>query len=330
MSRTSEKSRTGSALPTRTTGSCFPASISASCRASALHTNAGSCPGPVWLNGRARTTSGKRPSARSPRWSAPGASGSPASRGHGPAPRTSPYTTCPASRSAAAATGPAKPAMPVTKTRIAPSAALQALQVGAHHHLDQLAEGDARRPAEHAPRLGGVAHQAFDLGGAEQRRVLVHVLAPVEPERAEGDLHQLAHGVGLAGRHHVVVGPGLLQHAPHGVDVVAGEAPVAPRLQVPETELAAEPELHARGAVAHLARDELAAAAGGFVIEKYSRARVDIIALSVVHCDEVSVDLGDAVGAARVEGRSLALRRLAHLAEHLARAGLVEARPGRD
>src|SRR6266478_6655969 len=88
------------------------------------------------------TRSGKRPSASSPRWSAPGASGS-----------------------AAATAGPAKPAMPVTKTRIAPSAALQALQVGAHHHLDQLAEGDARRPAEHAPRLGGVAHQALDLGG---------------------------------------------------------------------------------------------------------------------------------------------------------------------
>src|SRR5207247_1632930 len=131
-----------------------------------------------------RTTSGKLPSARSPRWSAPGASGSPASRGHGPAPRTSPCTTCPAPRSAAATTGPAKPAMPVTKTRIAPSAALQALQVGAHHHLDQLAEGDARRPAEHAPRLGGVAHQALDLGGAEQRRVPVHVLAPL---RRRGD-----------------------------------------------------------------------------------------------------------------------------------------------
>src|SRR5207244_10394016 len=125
-----------------------------------------------------RTRSGKRPSARSPRWSAPGASGSPASRGHGPAPRTSPCTSCPASRSAAATTGPAKPTMPVTKTRIAPSAALEALEVGAHHHLDQLAERDAGRPAEDAAGLGGVAHQQLDLRRAEQRRILAHVLAP--------------------------------------------------------------------------------------------------------------------------------------------------------
>src|SRR5262249_39987084 len=43
--------------------------------------------------------------------------------------------------------------------------------------------------------------------------------------------------------------------------------------------------------------------------------------------DPVAEHLRDAVRAARMERRRLALRRLRHLAEHLARAGLVEATP---
>ena len=49
------------------------------------------------------------------------------------------------------------------------------------------------------------------------------------------------------------------------------------------------------------------------------------VALAVVHRDPVAVDLGDAVGAARVERRQLGLGRFADLAEHLRRARLVEA-----
>src|SRR5439155_19453 len=90
------------------------------------------------------------------------------------------------------------------------------------------------------------------------------------------------HGVGLAGRDHVVVGLGLLQHAPHGVHVVAGEAPVAARLEVPEAELALEAELHARGAVAHLPRDELAAAAGGVVHDETTYSRKERLLRPVV------------------------------------------------
>ena len=52
---------------------------------------------------------------------------------------------------------------------------------------------------------------------------------------------------------------------------------------------------------------------------------VQVVALAVVDRDPVPVDLGDAVGAARVERRRLGLRHLAHLAEHLRRARLVEA-----
>ena len=49
-------------------------------------------------------------------------------------------------------------------------------------------------------------------------------------------------------------------------------------------------------------------------------------ALAVVDGDEVPVGLGDAVRAAGIEGRRLALRRLARPSEHLRGGGLVEAR----
>ena len=89
----------------------------------------------------------------------------------------------------------------------------------------------------------------------------------------------------LAGRDHVVVRRGLLQHAPHGIDVVAGEAPVAARLQVPEAQLGREAELHPHGAVAHLAGHELAAAAGRVVHDEpaHSGTERTTLGLEVEH-----------------------------------------------
>ena len=67
---------------------------------------------------------------------------------------------------------------------------------------------------------------------------MLHVLLPVEPDVAEGELDELAHGVRLAGGDDVVVGLVLLEHQPHGLDVVAGEAPVALGVEVAEAQLA--------------------------------------------------------------------------------------------
>src|SRR5688572_32192847 len=47
-----------------------------------------------------------------------------------------------------------------------------------------------------------------------------------------------------------------------------------------------------------------------------------ILRLAVVAHDPVGVELGDRVGAARIEGRGLALRRLLHQAIELGRGGL--------
>src|SRR6185295_5833677 len=102
----------------------------------------------------------------------------------------SPWTSWPAARSASATTGPAKPPMPVTRTRTA-ALRLQPVEVGAHHHLDEALERDRRRPAEDRARLRRVADQQVDLRRPEERRVLADVLPPVEADAAERDVDEL-------------------------------------------------------------------------------------------------------------------------------------------
>jgi hypothetical protein len=59
--------------------------------------------------------------------------------------------------------------------------------------------------------------------------------------------------VGLAGADDVVVGLVLLEHAPHGVDVVGRVAPVALGVEVAEVELALEAVLDAADGAGDLA-----------------------------------------------------------------------------
>ena len=82
--------------------------------------------------------------------------------------------------------------------------------------------------------------------------------------------------------------------------------------------------------VRDLARDELEPAALALVVEEDPGGGEEVVALAVVHGDEVAVALGDPVGRARVERRGLALRHLEHLPEHLGGGRLVEARLRRD
>src|SRR5215468_1121569 len=79
---------------------------------------------------------------------------------------------------------PTKPSAPVTRTFTSATPA-KSLEVGVHHHLHQLAEADRRLPAEDGLRLGRIAHQEIDLGGAHEPRVSDDVLLPVEPDVRE-------------------------------------------------------------------------------------------------------------------------------------------------
>ncbi len=77
-----------------------------------------------------------------------------------------------------------------------------------------------------------------------------------------------------------------------------------------------------------LARHELQAPSLALVVEENPARRVQVVALAIVHRDEVPIDLGHPIGGAGIERRRLRLWHLQYLAEHLAAARLVEARTG--
>ena len=182
-----------------------------------------------------------------------------------------------------------------------------------------------RFPAELLPGLGGVSDEMVDLRRAHERRIGLDVVARLEAGVRESEVGEFLHGVLLPCRDHVVVGLLLLEHQPHRLDVVACEAPVSLGVEVAEAEFAGEAELDPRDAVRDLARHELEPAARRLVVEEDPRDREEAVRLAVVDRDEVPVGLRHPVRRARVEGRRLALRNLAHLAEHLGRGRLVEA-----
>jgi hypothetical protein len=109
-----------------------------------------------------------------------------------------------------------------------------------------------------------------------------------------------------------------LEHQPHRVDVVAGEAPVPLGIEVAEPQLVGLTELDLGHGVGDLAGHELQPTPGRLVVEQDARAGVEVVALPVVDGHPVAVDLGDAVGGAGVERGALGLGHLLNLAEHLA------------
>src|SRR5690606_4834672 len=117
------------------------------------------------------------------------------------------------------------------------------------HLLDHALEAGLGAPAELLPRLRRVPEQAVDLRGPKVARVyaddrlagslvdalLVEPLAApfeLEAEEVRGERDQLADRALLAGRDHVVVGLGLLQHQPLREHVVARVSPIAARVEI--------------------------------------------------------------------------------------------------
>ena len=129
----------------------------------------------------------------------------------------------------------------------------------------------------------------------------------------------------LAGREDVIVRLVLLEHPPHPLHVVAREAPVAERVDVPHEEFALEAELDATRRPRHLARHERLAATRRLVVEEDAVRGEDAVRLAVVLDRPEPVELRDGIGAARIERRRFPLRHLLHLAVEFGCRGLVEA-----
>jgi hypothetical protein len=219
--------------------------------------------------------------------------------------------------------------------------ALGFLEVGLDHGFHQFREAHLRFPAEDIFRLGRVAEQKFYFSGPEVARVNAHQHLPgagvpahfIDAGSApfqrvvqflKGPFDEFAHGAGFPGGDHIVVGGVLLQHQPHRADKIPGVAPIAFRVEVPQIQSLLCAEVDAGDGAGDLAGDEGFAAQGRFMVEQNAVAGVHSVGFAVVDGDPVAVDLGRAVGAARVEGGGFLLRNFPDLTEHFTGGGLVE------
>src|ERR1700722_6349520 len=204
-------------------------------------------------------------------------------------------------------------------------------EISCHHLLDQLREAGFRLPAELLTRLAGVADQKIDFGGTEIYGIDAHhglagfcvdaglvaaLAAPFDSAAnfRERQFDKLAHRAGLARCQPEIVGLLPLQDHVHALDIILGMAPVAFGLEISEIERVFEAGLDAGDTACDLARHKGLAADRAFMIEQDAVGGEHAVSLAVVHRDPVTVELGDAVGRARIERRGLPLRNLLHQA----------------
>ena len=175
-------------------------------------------------------------------------------------------TTRPSARARAGARGSPGTRAPAATTRstseLSRSTWLltrEPLESASTSSADELLEVDRRLPsrAARAPSRGRRRGRAARRRRGRSDSSMWTYSRQSSPTWSNAQLDELLHAVQLAGRDHVVVRLVLLEHQPHRAHVVAGVAPVAPRVEVAEPELACEPERDRRRRVRDLARDEV-------------------------------------------------------------------------
>src|SRR5215471_299767 len=130
-------------------------------------------------------------------------------------------------------------------------------QVGFNHHLHQLIEMHFRLPSQQLASLAGITAQIIDFSRADQLGIDLDIFFPVKAGAREGSLHQFLNAMSFAGGDHKVIGLRLLQHEPHGADVVACKTPISPGVKVPHLELVDQPELDPGYVLSNFTRDKL-------------------------------------------------------------------------
>src|SRR5690348_6047248 len=130
-----------------------------------------------------------------------------------------------------------------------------------------------------------------------------------------------------AGRDDVIVRLILLQHEPHGFDVLARVSPVAAGLQVSECDAVGFAGDDPGYAGSDLTRHELVPAAGRLVIEQNAAHGESPGGLPVITGQLVAGNLADTVARARMKTGLLGLWDFGSLTEHLAGTRKINAAP---
>src|SRR5262249_41649772 len=151
----------------------------------------------------------------------------------------------------------------------------------------QRIETDPVSPAKLSMRLRCVADQNIDFSRPEIARIdldqflaarfidagLMPSLAPprnAAADHSNGPLDELAYSMAVASRQHVIVWLWLLHDHPHALNVVAGMAPVAPRIEIANEELFLQPDLDCGDGAGKFSRNESLTTDRTFVVEQNS------------------------------------------------------------
>src|SRR5579872_7289198 len=96
----------------------------------------------------------------------------------------------------------------------------------------------------------------IDVGWAQEGRIKPNVLARIEAGVSEGRVDKIACRVTDSHSDDVIPRLRILKHEPHGANVVAGETPVAPGIQISQHQLVGQAQLDASHPVTHLSWEE--------------------------------------------------------------------------
>src|SRR5882724_6737772 len=203
--------------------------------------------------------------------------------------------------------------------------ALRDIPIRVGHQLGQFLERYLWLPAENAFGFARIAEEQIDFRRAEIAWVNVNELLPIEIKQFKNFIEELANGMRLAGRDYKVVRLDSLQHEPHRLDVITGVSPVALRVEVSKEQLLLQTFLDARRGPGDLAGDKCLAAAWALVVKQDAVHGEHVIRFAIVDRLPETEHLRACIRAARMEGRLLGLRRLNHLAIHLAARCLIDA-----
>ena len=174
-----------------------------------------------------------------------------------------------------------------------------AARSGPDHFGYDFSERGLRRPSQHLTRLGRVTYQKIDLGRPEVAGIDLHAyragrrIAPLLARALavpsdldaclrEGKLDELTNGMGLTGRQHVVIRRIVIDDSPHTVHVVAGMAPVAPRVQVSQIDAVLQAMGNRGDCPSDFAGHERLASRRSFVVEQNAIGGVQSICLTIV------------------------------------------------
>ena len=110
------------------------------------------------------------------------------------------------------------------------------------HHAGQFFHTGGGFPAELILCFCGIAKELLHLGWSEVPGINLNKVGVVQADMFEGQFAETTNGNHFSSRNHVIVRLILLQHPPHGFDVISGKTPVSLRIEVAKEQFVLQAE----------------------------------------------------------------------------------------